>query len=50
MIHINRELRASDLIEAIERLWALSAAKIRSIASIRSDARNSRLMWIMGVK
>ncbi len=48
MIHINRELRASDLIEAIERLWALSAAKIRSIEETCSPDSGAPVFTVGG--
>ena len=48
MIRINQELGASELLPAIERLWELSAAKIRSIDEHRPSLEGSPVFTVRG--
>ena len=48
MIRINEELRTTDLVPAIERLWSLSAGKIRAIEEAWSEEAGSPVFTVEG--
>ena len=48
MIHIDDALRAAELVPAIERLWTISAAKIRAIEASWDPAAGAPVFTVAG--